>query len=156
MDLYSIVKVLHIISATILFGTGIGIAFFMLMGVRSKEPGERRYAARFTVVADFTFTLPAVILQPLTGAWLVWQGGFIWTDYWLVVTYALYMLAGVCWIPVVYLQIAMKRMLDRQAIDGIFDERAFNRLFRWWFALGWPAFGGLIVIFGMMVMKPTW
>lgn len=156
MDLYSIIKVLHIVSATILFGTGIGIAFFMLMGLRSKEPGERRYAARFTVVADFTFTLPAVILQPLTGAWLVWQGGFVWTDYWLVVTYTLYMLAGACWIPVVYLQIAMKQMLDRQAIDGIFDERAFNRLFRWWFALGWPAFGGLIVIFGMMVMKPTW
>ena len=156
MDLYSIVKVIHIISATILFGTGIGIAFFMLMGLRSKEPEERLYAARFTVIADFTFTLPAVILQPLTGAWLVWQGGFVWTDYWLVVTYALYILAGLCWLPVVYLQIAMKRMLDRQAIDGTFDERAFYRLFLWWFALGWPAFGGLVIIFGLMVMKPTW
>jgi uncharacterized membrane protein len=156
LDLYSIVKVIHIISATILFGTGIGIAFFMLMGLRSKNMDERRYAARFTVVADFTFTLPAVTLQPLTGAWLVWQGGFVWTDYWLVVTYALYIVAGLCWLPVVYLQIAMKRMLDRQAIDGAFDERAFNRLFRWWFALGWPAFGGLVVIFGLMVVKPTW
>jgi uncharacterized membrane protein len=149
LDLYSIVKVIHIISATILFGTGIGIAFFMLMGLRSKNMDERRYAARFTVVADFTFTLPAVTLQPLTGAWLVWQGGFVWTDYWLVVTYALYIVAGLCWLPVVY-------MLDRLAIDGAFDERAFNRLFRWWFALGWPAFGGLVVIFGLMVVKPTW
>lgn len=156
MDLYSIVKVIHIISATIVFGTGLGIAYFMLMGQQSRDFVERRFAARATVLADYTFTLPAVIVQPLSGAWLVWIAGFDWTDLWLVGTYALYVLAGLCWVPVVFIQIAMKRMLDRQAVDGIFDEVAFGRLFRWWFALGWPAFGSLVVIFLLMVIKPSW
>lgn len=156
MDLYSTVKLIHIISATIVFGTGLGIAFFMLMGQRSRDFVKRRFAARATVLADTIFTLPAVIVQPISGAWLVWQAGFGWTEFWLVGTYMLYLVAGLCWVPVVVIQIAMKRMLERQAVDGTFDEAAFNRLFRWWFALGWPAFGGLVVIFGLMVMKPSW
>lgn len=156
MDLYSIVKVMHIISSTIVFGTGLGIAYFMLMGQRSRDFVERRFAARMTVLADYIFTLPAVIMQPLTGAWLVWRAGFDWTDLWLVGTYGLYVLAGLCWVPVVVIQIEMKRMLDSQTLDGAFDEAAFNRLFRWWFTLGWPAFGGLVVIFGLMVAKPSW
>lgn len=156
MDQYSIVKIIHIISATIVFGTGLGIAYFMLMGQRSRDFHERRFAARVTVLADYTFTLPTVIVQPLSGAWLVWKAGFDWNDFWLVGTYALYALAGLCWVPVVFIQFAMKRMLDRQAVDGTFNEAAFNRLLRWWFALGWPAFGGLVVIFGLMVIKPSW
>jgi uncharacterized membrane protein len=156
LDLYSIVKIIHIVSATIVFGTGLGIAYFMLMGQRSSDFVERRFSARITVLADYIFTLPAVIVQPLSGAWLVWKAGFDWTDLWLVGTYTLYIVAGLCWVPVVCIQATMKRMLDRQAIDGVFDEAAFSRLFRWWFALGWPAFGGLVIIFALMVMKPTW
>ena len=94
MDLYSLVKIIHIISATIVFGTGLGMAYFMLMGQRSRDFVERRFAARVTVLTDYTFTLPAVIVQPLSGAWLVWKGGFDWTDFWLVGTYALYVIAG--------------------------------------------------------------
>lgn len=156
MDLYSIVKIMHIMSSTVVFGTGLGIAYFMLMGQRSRDFVERRFAARMTVLADCIFTLPAVIIQPLTGAWLTWRAGFDWTDLWLVGTYGLYVLAGLCWVPVVAIQIEMKRMLDTQALDGAFDEAAFNRLFRLWFFLGWPAFGGLVVIFGLMVIKPSW
>ena len=156
MDLYSIVKVVHIISATIVFGTGMGIAYLMVMGQRSRNFVERRFAARMSVLADYTFTLPAVIVQPISGAWLVWKAGFDWTDLWLVGTYSLFALAGLCWVPVVFLQIAMKRMLDQQVRGGVFDNATFTRLFRWWFALGWPAFVGLIIIFGLMVMKPSW
>ncbi len=156
MDLYSIVKVVHIISATIVFGTGLGIAYFMVVGQRSRDFVERRFSARATVLADYIFTLPAVIVQPTSGAWLVWKAGYDWTEFWLVGTYALYALAGLCWVPVVFIQIAMKGMLERQASEGVFNEAAFNRLFRWWFALGWPAFLGLIFIFGLMVMKPSW
>ena len=156
MDLYFLVKTLHIISATIVFGTGIGIANFMFFGHRSGTPVERAFAARMTVKADFLFTLPSVIVQPLSGAWLIWQGGFLWDDYWLVVTYGLYLLAAVCWVPVVVIQIRMKAMLEGQLRGEAFDEAAYNRLFRTWFILGWPAFGGLVMIFWLMVTKPTW
>jgi uncharacterized membrane protein len=156
LDLYSFVKTLHILSATVLFGTGAGIAFFMLQGHKRHVTAARRFAAAATVEADFLFTLPAVIVQPLTGAWLVWNGGYDWSDWWLVVTYALYLLAGACWLPVVAIQIRMKAVLDAEAVTGNLDETTLSRLFRWWFALGWPAFGGPLVVFYLMVVKPTW
>ncbi len=156
MDPYPLVKTLHIVSATIVFGTGIGIANFMFFGHRSPVAQERAFAARMTVKADFLFTLPSVIVQPVSGAWLVWHDGFPWNDYWLVLTYGLYLLAGVCWVPVVLIQMRMKAMLAAQSRGAAFDVAAYSRLFRLWFALGWPAFGGLLVIFWLMVTKPTW
>ena len=155
MDAYSIVKTLHIISATIVFGTGLGIASLMLAGHRNADVRLRAYAARLTVRADFLFTLPSVIFQPLSGAWLVWHGGFSWDDRWLLATYALYLLAGICWLPVVAIQMRMKMLLEQAAQGQPMNEAAYNRLFRWWFALGWPAFGGLVVIFWLMVTKPA-
>ena len=155
MDLYSFVKAVHILSAAVLFGTGAGIAFFMARGHSSAVPPARRFAASTTVLADFLFTLPAVIVQPLSGAWLIWRGGFAWTDRWLVVTYVLYLVAGACWLPVVAIQMRMKSMLDAEAAGAGLDEAALSRLFRWWFALGFPAFGGLVVVFFLMVAKPT-
>jgi uncharacterized membrane protein len=156
MDTYLLVKMLHIIGATIVFGTGIGIANFMFLGYFCPDPAARAFAARITVRADFLFTLPAVIVQPLSGAWLICHGGFAWNDYWLALTYALYMLAGVCWLAVVAIQMRMKAMLEAQAQGAAFDEAACRRLFRWWFMLGWPGFGGLFVVFWLMVAKPTW
>jgi uncharacterized membrane protein len=156
LDLYIVVKTLHVISAAVLFGTGAGIAFFMLKGHLSGVPAARRFAAATTVRADFLFTLPAVIVQPLSGAWLVWRGGFDWSDRWLVVTYAIYLLAGACWVPVVAIQMRMKAILEAEAITGSLDEAMLQQLFRWWFALGWPAFTGLIVVFYLMVAKPSW
>jgi uncharacterized membrane protein len=156
MDIYLLVKTLHIISAAILFGTGIGIANFMFFGHRGGIPAEQAFSARMTVKADFLFTLPAVIIQPLSGAWLVCQGGFEWNDYWLVVTYALYILAGLCWIPVVAIQIRMKAMLEARARGEAFSDAAYDRLFAYWFALGWPALGALVIVFWLMVAKPSW
>jgi uncharacterized membrane protein len=97
-----------------------------------------------------------VIVQPLSGAWLIFYGGFAWNDYWLMLAYALYMLAGVCWLPVVAIQMRMKAMLEAQARGAAFDEAACKRLFRWWFMLGWPAFGSLVAVFWLMVAKPPW
>lgn len=156
MDYYLLVKALHIVSATIVFGTGIGIANFMFLGARSDVAVERAFAARMTVKADFMFTLPSVIFQPLSGAWLIWRGGFSWNDYWLVMTYGLYLLAASCWIPVVFIQMRMKAMLEGQLRGESFDQPGFQRLFRLWLALGCPAFAGLIIVFWLMVAKPGW
>ena len=154
MDLYSLVKVLHILSSTILFGTGIGIAFFMFRSHFTNDANEKLYAARNTVIADYLFTLPAVILQPITGFWLVLYGGFNWLDLWLVATYGIFVIAGICWLPVVWIQIQLKRMLVESVESRTELPEQYFRYFKLWFVLGWPAFAGLVVVFFLMVMKP--
>ena len=156
MDVYAIVKTTHILSGTVLFGTDIGTAFFFW---RAHVPGNeagRLMAARTTVLADWIFTAPAVAVQPVTGAWMIARAGFPWNDLWLVATYALYLIAALCWLPVVAIQLRMKRMLEREAAGETLDPQQYRRLFRTWFLLGWPAFGGLLVIFFLMVLKPGW
>ncbi len=156
MDPYDIVKTVHVLSATILFGTGLGTAFFFW---RAHSPGNesgRLVAARVTVLADWIFTAPAVVLQPLTGAWMVADAGFRWNDLWLSATYALYAVAAFCWLPVLAIQLRMKRMPEKEPAGETIDRRLYERLFRTWFLLGWPAFGGLTIVFFLMVLKPHW
>jgi uncharacterized membrane protein len=114
---------------------------------------QKYYAARFTVLADFIFTLPAVILQPLTGFFLILDGGFDVMEPWLVYSYLLYMLIGLCWIPVVFLQVRMRDMLKTAIDSGAELSAEYAKLFRFWFWLGWPAFAGVIAIFYLMVSK---
>lgn len=156
MNTYLLVKTAHILSATILFGTGLGTAFFFYCAHRRDVPDARLFAARTTVIADFLFTLPAVIVQPATGIWLLMHGPWRWNEPWLYATYLLYFVAGLCWIPVVLLQLRMKRLLEQRAAGGEFDTQAYERLQRVWFVLGWPAFGALIAVFWLMVAKPSW
>ncbi len=155
MDLYLTIKVVHIISSTILFGTGLGIAFFMFRSHFSEPVQEKYYAAHNAVLADYLFTLPAVVLQPLTGAWLVWKGGYNWADTWLVWTYALYLLAGLCWIPVVWIQIQLRSMLSVSGGNNTPLPPKYQTLFKIWFILGWSAFISLVLIFFLMVYKPA-
>jgi len=154
MEPYVLVKTAHIVSATILFGTGIGIAFFFLAGMRSGDARMAWFAARTTALADMVFTLTAGLVQPLTGFWLVAIVGYDLRAPWLVATYSLYLLALACWLPVVRLQLKMRDMLAGKVRGEPFDEALFARCFRWWFALGWPAFGGLVAVFWLMVAKP--
>jgi uncharacterized membrane protein len=156
MDAYGIVKTIHILSAAVLFGMGLGTAFFFW---RAHAPGNesgRLAAARTAVLADWIFTTPAVVLQPLTGAWLIVRVGVQWNEFWLAATYGLYTLAALCWLPVVAIQLRMRRMLEQEAAGETIDRDAYDRLFRAWFLLGWPAFGGLVIVFFLMVLKPSW
>ena len=155
MDLYLIIKTLHIISSTVLFGTGAGIAFFMLRSHFTDNIHEKFYAARNTVLADYLFTAPAVIAQPVTGFWLVWQGGHDWMDLWLTATYAIYIIAGLCWLPVVWIQIQLKNMAAQAVETGEALPERYYKLFKIWFLLGWPAFIGLVIVFFLMVFKPV-
>ncbi len=155
MDWYLIVKTIHIISSTVLFGTGIGIAFFMFLSYFTNNIHEKFYAAHNTVLADYFFTLPAVIIQPATGFWLVWQGGYGWMDLWLTTTYVIYIVAGLCWLPVVWIQIQLKNMTAHAVKTGKPLPARYYKLFKIWFLLGWPAFIGLIAVFFLMVFKPV-
>jgi uncharacterized membrane protein len=155
VDWYLLARTVHILSATVLFGTGLGIAYFFLMGLRGGDVAVAYFAARTTAVADMLFTLTAGVAQPLTGFWLIRIAGYDpWTP-WLVWTYALYLLALVCWLPVVWLQLRMRDMLGKKLAGEPIDEARLRSYFRWWFALGWPAFVGLVIVFWLMVAKPA-
>lgn len=155
MDGYLLVKTVHVLSSTVLFGTGLGIAFFFLSGLRSGDPAGAYFAARTTAVADMVFTLTAGIVQPLSGFALIQMARWDPSAPWLVWSYALYLLALACWLPVVWLQLRMRDMLGAKLRGEAIDERRLQRMFRWWFALGWPAFIGLLIVFWLMVAKPA-
>ena len=155
MELYPLVKTLHILSAMVLLGTGFGIAFFFWLGGRSGDDRAALFAANATVLADLLFTLTAVIAQPLTGAWLVLEAGFNPLDRWLILTYALYLIAGACWVPVIFIQMRIRDQLRIKLAGGEFDARAYARLRTWWFVLGWPAFAALLIVVHLMVAKPS-
>ena len=155
MDWYATIKTLHILSSTILFGTGIGIAFFMFRSCFTNNIHEKLFATKNTVLADALFTFPAVVIQPATGFALIHLAGYDWTARWLLATYALYLLAGLCWLPVVWIQIQLKIMCVQAAATGSELPPRYHRLFRIWFSLGWPAFLALIGIFYLMVEKPV-
>lgn len=152
---YLLLKWLHIVSSTVLFGTGLGTAFFKWMADRSGDVRAIRIVTEKTVLADWIFTTPAVVIQPLTGLAMVWIAGYRLADAWLLYSMVLYLLAGACWIPVVALQIMMRDIARHADSHGIALPDRYHVLARWWFWLGWPAFGGLVVVFYLMTFKPA-
>lgn len=154
MDAYFLVKTAHIISSTILFGTGIGIAFFMFRSHFTANIHEKLYAVKNTVLADYLFTFPAVIIQPVTGIWLMVHLGYDWNSQWLLMSFIIYGIAGLCWLPVVWIQIQLKKILATSIENDTDLPPRYFKLFKVWFVFGWPAFIGLVVIFFLMVVKP--
>jgi uncharacterized membrane protein len=151
---YLLVKWVHIISSTVLFGTGAGIAFFL---VRAQKGDVRVIAsvARDVVVADMVFTATAVIVQPISGIALALMGGFPLSSSWLVWSIVLYLGVGCCWLPVVWLQIRMRDFAIDAANHAQPLPAVYQFYYRRWFALGWPAFIGVLIIFYLMVAKPN-
>ncbi|MFO1079895.1 MAG: DUF2269 domain-containing protein [Reyranellaceae bacterium] len=154
IDGYAWAKWLHVLSATVLFGTGLGTAFHMWFAHRRGDPKAIAVVARNVVLADWLFTLPAGIVQPATGFLLVRLAGLDLAAPWLVATYFLYLLAFACWVPVVVLQIRARDLAIRAAATGSPLPPAYHTAMRWWFWLGWPAFLALLVVFLLMVAKP--
>lgn len=152
---YLIVKWLHILSSTFLFGTGIGSAFYMLFTSLSRDVRAIAVVSRHVVLADWIFTATTVVIQPLTGAYLIHLAGFPWQSAWIMWSLALYVLAGACWLPVVWMQIKMRDMAQVAARDGTELPALYWRYLRMWVALGIPAFFALVVVFWLMVAKPV-
>jgi uncharacterized membrane protein len=153
-EAYVWVKTLHILSATVLFGTGLGTAFYMLRAHMSGDARIIAAVAREVALADFLFTAPAVVIQPLSGAALIWLTAVDPLSFWLVLTYALYLLTGLCWLPVVWLQIRARDLASAAAAGGLPLPPAYHRAMRAWFLLGWPAFIAVMAIVWLMVAKP--
>jgi len=154
MNAYALLKFVHIVSATLLFGTGLGTAFFLWMNHRSGNVAAIASAARLTVLADELFTTPAVIVQPLSGIVLMRMAGYSLHASWLQAAIALYLLAGACWLPVVVLQLRVRNLSASALRDASPLPAAYFRCMRWWFALGWPAFLSVLGAFWLMIAKP--
>lgn len=152
---YLVVKWLHIVSSTILFGTGIGSAFYMLATSLRADAREVACVARLVVIADWIFTTPAIIVQPVTGFYLMHLAGYAFTQAWIQWSIALYLLAGACWLPVVWLQIRMHRMAVLAAHNRQPLPPLYRTYLRYWVLLGIPAFFALSCVFYLMVAKPA-
>lgn len=146
---YLAIKTLHILSSVLLVGTGFGSAFYLFFAHRSQSPAAVAVVSRLVVRADWWFTTPAAIFQPLSGIWLAHAAGWPLATPWIAVSLALYVLAGLCWLPVVWLQIRMAAMARQ---DG--QPPGYHRYARIWETLGYPAFVAMVGVYFLMVMKP--
>ncbi|WP_423454483.1 DUF2269 family protein [Ottowia sp. VDI28] len=155
MNAYLLLKTLHILSSVLLVGTGFGSAFYMYFANRSGSVQAQAVVGRLVVRADWWFTTPAVIVQPLSGLAMMHLAGWPWHTPWLLLSVALYALAGVCWLPVVVMQVRMARMASAAAAQGHPLPRAYQQLARRWEALGYPAFIAMLAVYGLMVNKPA-
>jgi uncharacterized membrane protein len=154
MTEYYVLKFLHVIGATVLLGTGAGIAFFMLMAHRTGNVAVVAGVARIVVIADYVFTATAVVAQPVTGLLLARAIGYDLTEGWILASIALYIFTGLFWLPVVWMQSRMRTLARDAAASGAPLPPEYHRLFRWWFAFGFPAFAAVLLIFWLMIVRP--
>ena len=152
---YIVLKYLHVIGATVILGTGAGIAFFMLMAHRTANAEFIARTAGTVVNADVLFTATAVILQPITGYLLVREMGLSLTDVWIAMSLALYCVAGIFWLPVVFIQARMRDLARASASKSEALSAEYHRLFRLWVIFGFPGFGSVMAIIWLMIAKPT-
>ena len=152
---YLVVKWIHVLSSTLLLGTGLGIAFFMWVAHRRGDPHVIAATARTVVIADALFTAPAVVIQLASGLWLARLLGWPLDQLWLKASLLLFVLVGACWLPVLWLQLRARDLAMQAVASGTALPRAYHRVMRAWFWLGWPAFISVIAIFWLMVTKPA-
>jgi len=155
MSIYLLLKTVHILSSVALVGTGFGSAFYLFCANRSKSLAAQAVVARFVVLADWIFTMPTVILQPATGLAMLSLAGLPLSTPWVAWSIGLYVFAGACWLPVVWLQIRMKRMADVSLQEGAPLPALYWTYARAWELLGYPAFAAMLAIYFLMVNKPS-
>jgi uncharacterized membrane protein len=151
---YLLVKWVHVLSSTLLFGTGLGSAFYMFFTNLTHDVRAVAVVSRRVVIADWLFTTPTAIIQPATGLYLAHRANMPWSSPWIAWSIGLYVLAGACWLPVVWLQIKMADMARQAADKGSELPPLFWRYHTFWTLLGIPAFIAFVAIFYLMVVKP--
>ena len=154
MDYFAL-KYLHILSATLLFGTGLGSAFYKWHADKSGDLNAITITNKNVVLADWLFTTPTVVIQPLTGVLLAREQGYFFGEPWLLASVALFLIAGICWLVVVYLQLKMRDVSVLALSNGAELPASYQRYARIWFWLGIPAFCCIILVYAFMVVKPT-
>lgn len=151
---YVIVKWLHILSSTLLFGTGLGSAYYMFFTSLSRDVRAIASTVRFVVIADWAFTTPTIIIQPLSGFYLIHLMGYPLGSAWIKWSIVLYLVAGAAWLPVVWMQMKMRDMAIAANAAGSELPQKYWTFLKIWTSLGVVAFVALIVVFYLMVAKP--
>ena len=154
MEAYTILKWLHIVGAATLFGVGVGTAFHFFVAARSRDVAAIAAAEHSMVLADFLFILPAGIAQVATGVAMALMAGYPLASRWIVVSGLLFLLVLACWVPVIFIQLRIRRIARECYRGGSALGSDYARLFRAWFWLGWPAFLSMLAIFALMIAKP--
>lgn len=155
MNSYLLIKWVHILSSVLMVGTGFGSAFFMFFANRSGSVAAQAVVCRLVVRADWWFTTPAAIVQPLSGLLMIQMAGWPLSSPWLLLSIALYVLAGLCWLPVVWLQCRMAATSAQAHASGLPLPAQYWQDTRRWECLGYPAFVAMLGIFYLMVNKPA-
>jgi uncharacterized membrane protein len=151
---YFLLKFLHVLGATVLIGTGAGIAFFMVMAHATGNVTRIAAVARIVVTADFVFTATAVVVQPITGVLLAREVGYDLGEGWIVLSIILYIVIGAFWLPVVVMQMRMRDLAEAAEKTGSPMPARYTVLFWTWFIFGFPAFGAILGILWLMIAKP--
>ena len=154
MTLYFFVKYLHVLGAIVILGTGSGIAFFMLMAHRSGDAAFIARTAATVVFADMLFTLTAVLLQPVSGGVLMMLSSTAFAERWLMASLGLYAVAGLFWVPVIFMQIEMRDLARVAAAKNQPLPPRYFALIRRWMLFGIPGFGSVMTIVWLMIAKP--
>ena len=152
---FLIIKWIHIVSSTLLFGTGLGSAFYKNMADRSGNIQTMAYTNKNVVLADWLFTTPTIIIQPITGILMVLMLGYSFTESWILLSIVLYFFAGACWLPVVVLQIRMRNISNEAALNNTALPDLYWKQATIWFWLGIPAFISIVTVFFLMTNKPN-
>jgi uncharacterized membrane protein len=155
MSFYLMIKWMHILSSVLLVGTGFGSAYYMFFVNRSRNISAQAVVSRLVVRADWWFTTPAIIIQPITGILLAQMAGFPLSTPWLAIALALFLFAGICWLPVVWLQIQMEKMANKSLRESRDLPPVYWQYARIWEYLGYPAFIAMATVFYLMVVKPV-
>ncbi|CUH63812.1 putative integral membrane protein [Thalassovita autumnalis] len=152
---YELLRFLHVIGASVLLGTGAGIAFFMVISHRTQEPRLIAHVAGIVVLADTVFTATAALFQPITGYLLIREVGYDLMEPWVVLSLVLYVFVGMFWLPVVWIQIKMRDLARQAVADNTALPARYQRLYRIWFACGFPAFFAVLAILWLMLTRPV-
>jgi uncharacterized membrane protein len=142
-------------SSILLFGTGLGSAFYKFFTDRSGNTAAIALTNRLVARADWMFTMPTVIIQPLSGLWMLNLVGASLSARWVWLSLVLYVVAGACWLPAVVLQIRMRDLAERYVRADRPLPPSYHRMVRTWTLLGIPAFAAMVLITALMVFKPS-
>lgn len=148
-------KLIHIFSAIILFGLGCGTVFFKMMADRTGNHAAIAVTSKHVVLADWWFTTPTVIIQPVTGILMAEQLAMSLTDEWMIQTMVLYLLTGLCWLPVIYLQIRMSDIANKSLMEKKPLPNQYHYYSKIWMWLGVPAFFAMLSITTLMVFHSS-
>ena len=155
MNTYLLLKWIHILSSVLLVGVGFGSAFYLFFINRTRNVAAIAAVSKLVVKADYWFTAPAILIQPITGLAMVAMAGYSYTEAWLLGTYALFILAGMCWLPVVWIQIQMAK-IAADNIKNVELPENYWRYTRIWQRLGMIAFPSMLIVYALMVFKPNY